>query len=88
MRGASLNRSADEEDDREEHERVPASKTVVEERGADGAEETACCEERDDIGGDLGVVVGGEAGGVCGEAEVFFEGCQGKDAAHYSSVVT
>ena len=87
VRSADLDGGADEEDDGEAHEGELAAEALVEEGGADGAEEAAGGEEGDDVGGDLGVLGAGETGAADWEAEIALEGGEGQDGAHYAGVV-
>ena len=71
--GSGLDRRSDKEDKTEEHEREAAAEPVVDKRRGNGAEETASRQERDDVGGDLGIFGRSEPALVCRKAEILFE---------------
>jgi hypothetical protein len=85
---SGLHGGSDIEDAAEAHESVQAAPFLVDESRGDGAEEGSGCEERDDVGGDGGVLLVGEAVAAVGEAEVVFEGFHCEDGAHDSGVET
>ena len=82
-----LNGSSDQEDEAEGHERVATAELLVRDRSANGAEETAGREQRDDVGRDLGVLGGCEAGLVGREAEVCFEAREREYASHDAGII-
>lgn len=47
---------ADHEDEAEAHQGVESAELLVDEGGGDGAEEGSCCEERNNVRGDVGVL--------------------------------
>ena len=83
-----LDGSPDQENEGEGHERVATTKLLVCDRSADGAEEATSCEQRDDVGGDLGVLGVCEAALGGREAEVFLEAREREHASHDPGVIT
>lgn len=84
---ADLERRAEQKHDGEEHQRIPTPDAVVQDGSKDGTEEAACREERHHIGGDLGILAGGEPARVGGEAKVLLEALQSQDTAHHTRVI-
>ena len=83
-----LDNCADEEDECESQERFLATKPIVGKRGEDCTEEAACCEQGNNILGDMGVCLAGESGGRKGQVEVNLEALERENRAHNTSVIT
>lgn len=72
-----LHSSTNEENDAEDHQTVAAAELLVEKGSDDGTEEAASSKQGDDIGSNVGVLLGGEAGRVGWQAKVTLEGVEG-----------
>lgn len=87
VKRSDLDDCTDHEDDGETQKRVLATEPVVEDGCEDCAEETACCEQGNNVLGDVGVGLAGESGGGCWQSEVRFEALEGENGAHNTSVI-
>lgn len=68
-----LDDGADEENNCKPQERSLATQLVVGIRGKDGAEETTCCEQGNNVLGNVGVCLVGESSGGKRQSKVCFE---------------
>jgi hypothetical protein len=88
VKRCDLDNGTEHENNCESQKRPLATELVVEDGGKYGAKEATCCEQGNNILGDVCVCLAGKSSGSRWQSEIVFEALQGENRAHNTGVIS